>query len=194
MQNTQVNKENRRFIVTGIDKKRRFENIQSDFDWLTNAGVALPVKRVSEAIFPLGLSRDDSYFKFYLNDCGLLFSTFTAAEVEAIIAMRDTLNFGQAFENAVAQELRATGCTNIYYFNKTKIGEVDFLIEKARMPEVLPIEVKSGKNSKKHAALDHLLEVKNFHLKQAVVLHTKNVEVEESITYLPIYMTSFLCE
>ena len=124
MQNTQVNKENRRFIVTGIDKKRRFENIQSDFDWLTNAGVALPVKRVSEAIFPLGLSRD----------------------------------------------------------------------EKARTPEVLPIEVKSGKNSKKHAALDHLLEVKNFHLKQAVVLHTKNVEVEESITYLPIYMTSFLCE
>ena len=49
-------------------------------------------------------------------------------------------------------------------------------------------------DSKKHAALNHLLEVKNFHLKQAVVLHTKNVEVEESITYLPIYMTSFLRE
>lgn len=27
--------------------------MQSDFDWLVNAGVAIPVKRVSEAIYPL---------------------------------------------------------------------------------------------------------------------------------------------
>ncbi len=188
----QLNKENRRFVVSGIDKRRRFEDMQSDFDWLANAGVAIPVKRVSEASFPLGMSRDDSYFKFYLSDCGLLFSTFSAADVEAIVAMRDAVNFGQAFENAVAQELRAAGHKAIYYFNKAKVGEVDFLIDVPGKPEVLPIEVKSGKNSHAHAALDHLLEVANYHLEHAVVLHVENVESDGKVTYLPIYMAGLL--
>lgn len=188
----QLNKENRRYIVSGIDKSRRFEEMQSDFDWLVSAGVAIPVKRASEAVFPLGLNREDSFFKFYLSDTGLLFSTLSPADVEAIIAMRDTVNFGQAFENAVAQELRASGNENIYYFNKAKVGEVDFLIDAPGRPEVLPIEVKSGKSSHAHAALDHLLDVKNYHLKKAVVLHTDNVESDGKITYLPIYMAGLL--
>ena len=188
----QLNKENRRFIVSGIDKRRRFEDMQSDFDWLVNAGVAIPVKRVSEAAFPLGMSRDDSYFKFYMSDCGLLFSTFSAADVEAIVAMRDAVNFGQAFENAVAQELRAAGRRGLYYFNKAKVGEVDFLVDVEGAPEVLPIEVKSGKNSHAHAALDHLMDVENFHLKRAVVLHIGNVEAVGKVTYLPIYTAGLL--
>lgn len=188
----QLNKENRRFLVSGIDKRRRFGDMQSDFDWLANAGVAIPVKRVTEALFPLGMTREDSYFKLYMNDTGLLFSTFSPADVEAIIAMRDSINFGQAFENAVAQELRSAGHENIYYFNKTKVGEVDFLIDATGRPEVLPIEVKSGKNSHAHAALDHLLEVENYHLDRAVVLHTDNVEIDGKITYLPIYMAALL--
>lgn len=134
----------------------------------------------------------ESYFKFYLSDCGLLFSTFSAADVEAIVAMRDAVNFGQAFENAVAQELRAAGHEAIYYFNKAKVGEVDFLVDAPDRPEVLPIEVKSGKNSHAHAALDHLLEVKNYHLECAVVLHVGNVEIEGKVTYLPIYMAALL--
>lgn len=188
----QLNKENRRFVVSGIDKRRRFEDMQSDFGWLANAGVAIPVRRVSEASFPLGMSCDDSYFKFYLSDCGLLFSTFSAADVEAIVAMRDAVNFGQAFENAVAQELRAAGHKAIYYFNKAKVGKVDFLIDVSGKPEVLPIEVKSGKNSHAHAALDHLLEVANYHLEHAVVLHVGNAERDGKVTYLPIYMAGLL--
>lgn len=54
-------------------------------------------------MFPLGPSREDSFFKFYLSDVGLLFSTFSPADVEAIVAQRESINFGQAFENAVAQ-------------------------------------------------------------------------------------------
>ncbi len=188
----QLNKENRRFIVSGIDKRRRFEDMQSDFDWLSNAGVVIPVKKVTEAKFPLGLSREDSYFKFYMNDTGLLFSTFSPADVQDIIACKDNLNFGQAFENAVAQELRAHGRKELYYFNTNKVGEVDFLVEDGRSVDIIPIEVKSGKYSTKHSALDKLLSVKNFGLKSAVVLHTQNVFSDEAVQYLPIYMAAFI--
>ena len=188
----QLNKENRRFIVSGIDKKRRFEDMQSDFDWLVNAGVAIPVKRASDAVFPLGLSREDSYFKFYMNDVGLLFSTFSPADVEAVVACRDDINFGQVFENVVAQELRAHGRESLFYFNTTKVGEVDFLIEARHTPDVLPVEVKSGRYSTKHAALDRLLQVENYGLDKAVVLHTGNISQDGAITYLPIYMAGLL--
>lgn len=188
----QLNKENRRFIVSGIDKKRRFEDMQSNFDWLASAGVAIPVKRVSEALFPLGLSREDSFFKFYLNDVGLLFSTFSPADVVEIVAKRELINFGQATENAVAQELRAQGRTHLYYFHTAKVGEVDFLIEDRRKPIVIPVEVKSGASSKKHAGLDNLLGVRNFGIEQAIVLHMGNVEEDGKVLYLPLYMTGLL--
>lgn len=188
----QLNKENRRFIVAGIDKKKRFENIASDFDWLANAGVALPVKRATEAQFPLGMSVESSFFKLYLNDVGLLFSTFTPIDVEKLLLKSEEINWGWAFENVVAQELRAHGRDSLFYFNNKKMGEVDFLIEDCRSPKVIPVEVKSGKHSHSHAALDRLMKVENYHLERAIVLHRLNVERTEQIIYLPVYMAAFL--
>ncbi len=42
--------------------------------------------------------------------------------------------------------------SGFYYFNKRGVGEVDFMIDAAGAPYVVPIEVKSGKSSR-HAAL-----------------------------------------
>lgn len=98
----QLAKDNKRFIVSGIDKRKRFDEMRPDFDWLKNAGVALPVVRFSEATFPLGLSEEGSFFKFYMSDVGLLFSTFAPVDVEQLLLARDSINMGSAFENAVA--------------------------------------------------------------------------------------------
>lgn len=188
----QLNKENRRFTMSGIDKKKRFSDLQSDFDWLTNAGVVIPVKRTTEACFPLGMNRDDSFFKLYLCDTGLLFSSFSNTDVQAILSRKDDVNFGQVFENAVAQELRAHGHKELYYFSGTKVGEVDFLLESEGSVDIVPVEVKSGKYSSKHAALDRLLQIDNYNIDQAIVFHRRNLKQEGLISYLPIYMVAFL--
>ena len=44
------------------------------------------------------------------------------------------------------------------------------MIDAAGAPYVVPIEVKSGKSSKRHAALDALIGVKNYKLEGAIVL------------------------
>lgn len=188
----QLNKENKRFFVSGIDKKRRFEQMASDFDWLTNAGVALQVTKATEAVFPLGMNEEQSYFKLYLSDVGLLFSTFPAADVQAILSLSDHINLGGAYENAVAQELRAHGHDDLFYFHTTKVGEVGFLLESGNDTRVIPVEVKSGGRSKRHAALDGLLGVKNYHIDKAYVLHRENTSSTGIITYLPLYMAAFL--
>ena len=64
------------------------------------------------------------------------------------------------------------------------MGEVDFIID--REDSAVPIEVKSGNDYRKHAALDHLLE--NYKFEKAYVLYPGNTENEGKITYLPIYM------
>lgn len=189
---SQLNKESKRFIISGATDGKRFSRIASDFDWLADAGVVIPVHRATEATFPLGLSEERSYFKLYQSDVGLLFATFPSTAVEQLLARSEDMNLGAVFENAVAQELRAHGHERLYYFNKRGVGEVDFMIDAAGAPYVVPIEVKSGKSSKRHAALDALLGVKNYKLEGAIVLHRGNLEQEGPVTYLPIYMVALL--
>lgn len=97
-------------------------------------------------------------------------------------------------KNAVAQELRAYGYSLLFYFNAAKVGEVDFLIEDRRTPVVLPVEVKSGRYSAKHAALDRLMSVENYGLTRAVALHRDNVADGKAMLYLPLYMAGLLKE
>ena len=189
---SQLNRESKRFIISGATDGKRFSRIASDFDWLADAGVVIPVHRATEATFPLGLSEERSYFKLYQSDVGLLFATLPSTAVEQLLARSEDMNLGAVFENAVAQELRAHGHERLYYFNKRGVGEVDFMIDAAGAPYVVPIEVKSGKSSKRHAALDALLGVKNYKLEGAIVLHRGNLEQEGLITYLPIYMAALL--
>ena len=58
----------------------------------------------------------------------------------------------------------------------------------------MPIEVKSGKDYKKHSALAQVMQNENYHLNEAVVFSNSNVERNGKITYLPIYMLMFLEE
>ena len=54
------------------------------------------------------------------------------------------------------------------------------------------IEVKSGKDYKKHPSLDKVLAVEEWKTEKAYVLCSGNVEVEDGVTYLPWYMVMFL--
>ena len=59
-------------------------------------------------------------------------------------------NNGSLYENAVAQKQK-THEFKLYYYNSKNSGEPDFVIKYQR--KVLPIEVKRGKNYKRHSAL-----------------------------------------
>ena len=67
--------------------------------------------------------------------------------------------------------------------------EVDFIIEDGI--EIIPIEVKSGKDYKRHVALDNLLSNSEYNIKKAYTLCNGNVEVVDNRIYIPIYMIMF---
>ena len=187
----ELNSKNKRFSLGEIGKGYAVKDIQDDFMWLKKAGVALPAYNVTEPKTPLELSANNRLVKLFHSDIGILANLLMDTDIQLkLLAKEKEINFGAIFENAVAQELTAHGYENLYYFNSKKQGEVDFLIE--YKGNVLPIEVKSGKDYKIHSALDNLLKNENYNISQAVILCNGNVERNGKKLYLPIYMTMFL--
>ena len=187
----ELNEQNKRFKITDIEKNLRFEKMNDSFTWLWKAGVALPVFNVTEPKIPLLLNQKSTLFKLFLSDVGMLTTLYGKALKLKIVNQEKDINKGAVYENIAAQELTAHGY-NCYYYNNKKFGELDFVIE--HDGEVLPIEVKSGKDYKKHSALGQVMQNENYHLNEAVVFSNSNVERNGKITYLPIYMLMFLEE
>ena len=187
----ELNEQNKHFKIADIEKNLRFEKMNDSFTWLWKAGVALPVFNVTEPKIPLLLNQKSTLFKLFLSDVGMLTTLYGKALKLKIVNQEKDINKGAVYENIAAQELTAHGY-NCYYYNNKKFGELDFVIE--HDGEVLPIEVKSGKDYKKHSALAQVMQNENYHLNEAVVFSNSNVERNGKITYLPIYMLMFLAE
>ncbi len=186
---SELNNKNKRFILKNLNENFKFSRYSNSFLWLRDAGVALPVFCVSEPTAPLLLSRSTNLFKLFLADVGLLASMYMDDIQIKILNREKDINFGAVYENAAAQELRAHGF-ELYYFNSKKQGELDFLVEQGG--EVVPIELKSGKDYTKHAALSNVLSNERYAVPKAYVFHNGNVSVLGKVRYYPVYMLMFL--
>lgn len=184
---SELNSQNKRYIYTNLDKELRFDRYENSFNWLIDAGVSLPVYNVTEFEIPLEASKKSNLFKLFLSDVGMLTTTYGSATILRLLDKGKDINCGSMFENAIAQELTAHGLKK-YYFNNKKHGEVDFLVEYNN--ELLPIEVKSGKDYQKHSALTYFMSTRQF--KNAIVFSNFNVSEKDKIICLPIYMIMFI--
>lgn len=180
----QLNTPTKRFKYARLGRNLRFANLETAFDWLTSAGIAIEATRVGQVNYPLGFSEDRTSFKFFLNDTGILTSRLMGGVDLDIINGRTNINYGSIFEAVVAQELLARGFVPHYYSSK-KGGEVDFVVEDSMTGKTRLIEVKSGKDYRRHSALTGLLE--SGEAGDAVILHDGNIEVEKNRIYAPIY-------
>lgn len=182
----ELNKQNKRFVFTMLNKELKFDRYENSFLWLKDAGVVLPVYNAETPTLPLLAGKSSNVFRLFSNDIGLLTSAYPAETKIELINKNGEVNNGAHFENAVAQQLAANGFEP-YFCKKNALGEVDFVIE--MNGKVVPIEVKSGKNYKSHKALDHFMSVPDYHLEKAYVLSIGNVEQTDTVVYLPIYMS-----
>ena len=187
---SQLDSQTKRFMFSNVAPRGTYERYRNQVLWLVDAGIALPAFSVTEPRHPLKLSENRSLFKLFMNDVGLLCCACGMEVVKGILSDRLGVNYGSVFENAVAQELKAHG-RDLHYFRSKKLGEVDFICELGS-GAVLPIEVKSGKDYKRHSALNNVLSSDNYEINHAVVLCEDNVSVIGKVSYLPVYMVMFI--
>lgn len=184
-------KQNRRFIVTDIRKGLHFDRVESSFLWLQNAGVVLSVFNSTEPRIPLLINKQQSRFKLYLSDVGMLTSQYGMSTKAMILSKNKNLNGGGIYENAVVCELFNKGYS-LYYYNSNRLGELDLVIEYKN--RCLPIEIKSGKDYKTHSALKNIVNNPEYEIEEGIVFANCNTDRQGRITYLPIYMSAFIDE
>lgn len=185
----ELSKKNKRFFMSDLKNGGRYERMQGNFVWLKESGIGLPCTAVDDPKVPLRLSQDSGFFKLFANDVGLLAAMYMDGIQFRILSGETNINEGAIYENFVAQELKAHGF-DLHYFVSECIGEVDFIIQLDG--ESVPLEAKSGRHYKTHAALDRLLGNDGYGIRRSVVLSDYNVSREGKIDYLPAYMVMFL--
>lgn len=184
----QLNEKNRRFTLAAINPNARHERYSDSFNWLADAGVALPCYNVSEPQPPLRLNEKHNLFKLFMGDTGLLCAACMENVQFSILNGDLQINMGSILENMFAQQLQANGFS-LNYFDGKRTGEVDFVVQNGMNIELL--EIKSGNDYKNHAALKKTIGVDAWNFAKASVFCKGNVEREGEICYYPWYMIMF---
>ena len=146
-------KENRRFIFSKIKESARARDYQEAIVWLTHAGIAVKVPRVTKPGIPLSSYQKQSVFKFFFADVGLLGAM--AGLNPASVLAGDTLfnEFkGALTEQFVCQQLQSALDLKPYYWSADNSrGEIDFLVQDKHCvsdSKIIAIEVKAEENLK----------------------------------------------
>lgn len=141
-----LGQENKKFVFGHIGEGARARDYRSAITWLTQSGIATRVPRVSKPGVPLSAYADESAFKLFSLDVGLLcaLSRLDASSIVDGNALFTEFR-GALTEQYVCQQL-VSDCnlSPCYWSAENSRGEVDFLVQ--RGGRVYPIEVKAEEN------------------------------------------------
>jgi len=186
----QLNKKNKRFILASLEKGAGNRKYEQATMWLSEAGIAYHCFNTAALELPLSFSEKRNLYKLYMLDTGLLCAMSMDGIQSAVLSGNMRINEGAVAENTVAAELAKRGVPLYYYDKKTRM-ELDFVFKDDGRLSV--IEVKSGSEYRRHAALDKASAENPGKFNRRIVLCKGNIEeTDNGIIYLPIYMAMFL--
>ena len=186
---SQLNDKKRRFVLSALDPNGRQLRYADSFNWLADAGVALPCYNVEEPQPPLSLNEKRNLFKLFMGDTGLLCAACMENVQFGILNGELQINMGSILENMIAQQLKSNGFRLNYYDGK-KTGEIDFVVQNGMGIDL--VEVKSGNDFKVHSALNKIRRVEGWNFGGATVFCKGNVETDGDVQYYPWYMIMFM--
>lgn len=175
----QLAKENTKFKYSLVDKSARAIRYESSLDWLIHSRMVLKCSHVTNTQIPLRAFEQDSVFKIYLSDCGLL-SSLSRVEEKDIILDSLGMFFGALTENYVACEMNSYG-NPLHYFTFSKY-EIDFLLKIDS--KIIPVEVKKGKNTSSKSLNNY---IERYNPDYSIRLSMKNFGFENNIYSVPLY-------
>jgi hypothetical protein len=202
----QLQKHEKKFKLSSLKKEARFREYEDALFWLDDAMIINTCYNSTEPSLGLKLNMDRLTLKCYMADTGLLIShafdengLVTEEVYKKLLFDKLEVNKGMLIENIAAQMLAVSGHKLYFYSNSSREDsearmEIDFLIAKSKVSSrhnISPIEVKSGKNYTL-SSLRKFMKKYAEQLYTPYVLHTSDLNEEDGIVYLPLYMTPLL--
>lgn len=185
----QLAKENKKFQFNKISKNARSREYTGCIEWLIDAGVITECNCLFFPELPLKGNADESKYKLYYPDTGLLVS---ALDEEAQEDLRVNKNLGvykgALYENFVAEAFTKQGLGLFYYKKDNSTLEEDFFVRSKN--ELIPVEVKS--NNDRSKSLSTLIKNENYgDIKHGIKLGDFNVGYANNIYTFP-YFCAFM--
>ena len=182
----QLAKENNKFVFSHVRKGARSKELEDSLEWLINSSLVYKLSLVEKTEQPLSFVADETYFKIYMADIGLLRKRSGIYYKTILDGGDDFIRFkGALTENFVMSELRAAGFFP-YFWRSGNTAELDFILESEG--KIIPIEVKSATNTRAKSLRQFCMKYKPA---LAVKFSLKNVgDSEESgtkIQSLPLF-------
>lgn len=155
----QLAKENKKFQFNKISKNARSREYTGCIERLIDAGVITECNCLQYPELPLKGNIEESKYKLYYPDTGLLVS---ALDAEAQEDLRVNKNLGvykgALYENFVAEAFVKQGLGLFYYKKENSTLEEDFFVRTQN--NLIPVEVKS--NSDQSKSLSSLIKNENY--------------------------------
>ena len=203
---SQLQTHDRRFHPTQLDKTAKLRDYDDAIFWLQDAQIVTPCFNAQDPNVGLKANMERTALKCYMADTGLLIShTFNENALKAeeihrrLLCQSIEINQGMFMENLIAQMLTANEHPLFFFTHPREQSrqeemEIDFLITKPHISQrhnISPLEVKSGKRYSL-TSLNKFCNKYRDYVAAPYVLHSGDLNIQDDITFLPIYMTPFL--
>lgn len=181
----QLAKDNKKFIFGQVKKGLRAKDLEDALEWLVNAGLAYKICKIEKPFIPLSSYADQTFFKLYISDIGLLRKMAGLPASSIYTAGNDFKEFkGALTENYVLCELMNSRYDIPFFWKSKNIAEVDFIVQTSS--DIIPVEVKSETNVRAKSLAEYR---KKYDPRISVKTSMKPLSSGE-VTSIPLYLIS----
>ena len=186
----QLAKENKKFQISKVASGARFKDYRGAIEWLSNAGIINVCYCLDYPEFPLKGNYDDTKYKIYMADTGLLIAMLDDETQEDLRSRKNIGTYrGGIYENIVGDMLVKAGYDLYYYSKENSRLEEDFFVRNTE--SLIPIEVKAKNgNSKSLSTLIKSESYPDIHF--GIKLIDGNIGVDGNIRTFPHYLVFLL--
>lgn len=138
----QLAKENKKFQVSKVASGAKFKDYWGCVEWLNDAGMVNVCHCLHTPELPLKGNYEETKYKIYFKDTGLLIANLDDEAQEDLRANRNMNVYkGALYENIVAEILSKQGYELFYYKKENSTLEQDFFVRTKK--SLVPVEVKA---------------------------------------------------
>lgn len=138
----QLAKENKKFQISKVANGAKFKDYWGCIEWLCDAGMVNVCHCLHTPELPLKGNYEESKYKIYFKDTGLLVANLDDESQEDLRANRNMNVYkGALYENIVAEILSKQGYELFYYKKENSTLEQDFFVRTKKT--LVPVEVKA---------------------------------------------------
>lgn len=185
-----LSKENKKFQISKVAKNARNREYVGCTEWLKDAGVINLCYCLNNACLPLKGNYDESKYKIYYHDNGLLIANLDEDSSEDLRKNQNLGTYkGAIYENLVGQMLVDAGFDLFYYKKENSQLEMDFFVRTTE--SLVPVEVKAKDGAT--ASLNNLINLSSYDdIKFGIKLSSKNIGFNGKFYTIPYFCTFLL--